>query len=31
MTDNDVVKKGKIRHDGWTTTRCDSCHRVGEE
>jgi hypothetical protein len=23
--------KGKIRIDGWITTRCDSCHRVGEE
>ena len=23
--------KGKIRNDGWITTRCDSCHRVGEE
>lgn len=23
--------KGNIRNDGWITTRCDSCHRVGEE
>lgn len=23
--------KGKIRNDGWITTRCDSCHHVGEE
>ena len=23
--------KGKIINDGWLKTRCDSCHRVGEE
>ena len=22
--------KGKKRNDGWITTRCDSCHRVGK-